>query len=92
MDIFDAIAAGKVPPPQPSKAPTQDDLSEAELNVTYKLCRHVPDMARGFTIGTNYGEFTVVGDLARRIQEMVRKDLEGQLRLARHVRPTQECA
>lgn len=80
MDVFDAIAAGHVPPPSPSQAPTASDMTDAELNVSYKLARHVPDMERGFTIQTSYGEILITNQrLARRIQALVRNALVTEL-------------
>ena len=80
MDVFDAIAAGHMPPPPPSQAPAADGLTDAELEVSYKLARHVPDMARGFTINTNYGELAIANPrLALRIQALVRNALVTEL-------------
>lgn len=80
MDVFDAIAVGHMPPPQPAKAPADDVLTDAELNVSYKLARHVPDMARGFTICTSYGELSITNPrLAQSIQALVRNALVNEL-------------
>lgn len=79
MDIFDAMAAGKVPPPPPSRTADDGALTEAELACSYKLARHVPDMARGFTICTNYGEMRIGGPLALRMQALVRQALANEL-------------
>ena len=81
MDIFDQIAAG-VRPPHPPSAHTPADLwrTERELQLSYALAKQVPDMARGFSIHTGYGEITVVpGPLADQIQALVRQATEREL-------------
>ena len=75
MDIFDQIAAG-VRPPHPPSARTPADLwrTETELQLSYALAKQVPDMARGFSIHTSYGDIAVVpGPLADQIQALVRE-------------------
>ena len=79
MDIFDQIAAGARPAPAPSahQAPAATD---ADLRLSYALAKQVPDMARGFTIHTSYGEIAVVpGPLADQIQALVRQATEREL-------------
>lgn len=62
------------------QAPSAEVLTDAELNVSYKLARHVPDMARGFTIHTNFGELPITNPrLAQRIQALVRNALVTEL-------------
>ena len=81
MDIFDQIAAG-VRPPHPPSARTPADLwrTERELQLSYVLAKQEPDMARGFSIHTNYGEIAVVpGPLADQIQALVRQATEREL-------------
>ncbi len=81
MDIFDQIAAG-VRPPHPPSARTPADLwrTETELQLSYALAKQVPDMARGFSIHTSYGEIAVVpGPLADQIQALVRQATEREL-------------
>ena len=81
MDIFDQIAAG-VRPPHPPSARTPADLwrTETELQLSYALAKQVPDMARGFTIHTSYGEIAVVpGPLADQIQTLIREATEREL-------------
>ena len=81
MDIFDQIAAG-VRPPHPPSARTPADLwrTETELQLSYALAKQVPDMARGFSIHTSYGEIAVVpGPLADQIQALVREATEREL-------------
>lgn len=78
-DIFDDIVAGVVPPPPSHVITRADTLTRDELEVSYKLSRHVPDMARGFAIHTNYGEFQVEGPLALLIQALVRDALANEL-------------
>lgn len=49
-------------------------------DLTYALSKQVPDMARGFTIATNYGDITVPpGWMADRIQGHVKLVLEAEL-------------
>lgn len=38
---------------------------------TYAMARHVPDMERGFTIHTSYGELWIEGDEAKRHPEVM---------------------
>jgi hypothetical protein len=48
--------------------------------ITHALSRHVPDMPRGFSIHTNYGELQVPpGPLADAIANLVRKHYDTQL-------------
>ena len=57
MDIFDQIAAGMSPPHSHSAhAPADLWRKETELQLSYALAKQVPDMARGFSIHTGYGE------------------------------------
>ena len=81
MDIFDQIAAGVRPAPAPSAhAPADLWRKETELQLSYALAKQVPDMARGFSIHTGYGEITVVpGPLADQIQTLVREATEREL-------------
>ena len=79
MDIFDQIAAGVRPAPAPSahQAPAATD---ADLRLSYALAKQVPDMARGFSIHTSYGEIAVVpGPLADQIQALVHQAIEREL-------------
>ena len=79
MDIFDQIAAGVRPAPAPSahQAPAATD---ADLRLSYALAKQVPDMARGFSIHTSYGEIAVVpGPLADQIQALVHQATEREL-------------
>lgn len=81
MDIFDQIAAGVRPAPAPS-AHAAADLwrKETELRLGYALAKQVPDMARGFSIHTSYGDIAVVpGPLADQIQTLVREATEREL-------------
>ena len=81
MDIFDQIAAGVRPAPAPSAhAPADLWRKETELQLSYALAKQVPDMARGFSIHTSYGEIVVVpGPLADQIQALVRQATEREL-------------
>lgn len=81
MDIFDQIAAG-MRPPHSSSAHAPADLwrKETELQLSYALAKQVPDMARGFSIHTSYGDIAVVpGPLADQIQALVRQATEREL-------------
>ena len=81
MDIFDQIAAGVRPAPAPSAhAPADLWRKETELQLSYALAKQVPDMARGFSIHTSYGDIVVVpGPLADQIQALVRQAAEREL-------------
>ena len=81
MDIFDQIAAGVRPAPAPSAhAPADLWRKETELRLSYALAKQVPDMARGFSIHTSYGDIVVVpGPLADQIQALVRQAAEREL-------------
>lgn len=59
MDYFDEIAAGIRPAPPQSPAnlcASAELLAKAELALSYDLAKRVPDMERGFSISTSYGE------------------------------------
>lgn len=84
MDIFDAMAAGQVPSPPPSQPPhsssTAERLAKAELALSYDLAKRVPDMERGFSISTSYGEIYIGGGTdADSIADAVRSVLERRL-------------
>jgi hypothetical protein len=81
MDIFDQIAAGVRPAPAPSAHPHQAPAATGEdLRLGYALAKQVPDMARGFSIHTSYGDIAVVpGPLADQIQALVREATEREL-------------
>ena len=81
MDIFDQIAAGMRPPHSPSAhAPADLWRKETELQLSYALAKQVPDMARGFSIHTSYGDIAVVpGPLAERLQFLVRQAIACEL-------------
>lgn len=57
--------------------------NEAAQAARYALSRHVPDMARGFTIGTNYGELTITADEAARHPD-IRHSVESILKFRLH--------
>ena len=81
-DALDALALGL-----PMPAPLQSSVAampaapcDAELQLSYALARQVPDMARGFSIHTAYGEIAVVpGPLADQLQALVRVATEREL-------------
>jgi hypothetical protein len=50
--------------------------------IGYALSKQVPDMARGVTVHTNYGELTLCGRDAERVAALVRRLLEARLRQA----------
>lgn len=51
-----------------------------EQAIQYALAKQVPDMARGFTIATNYGDITIPpGWMAERIQSQVELALQVEL-------------
>ena len=81
-DALDAIALG-LPMPAPVQYPaagTPAAPCDAELQMSYALARQVPDMARGFSIHTAYGEIAVVpGPLADQLQALVREATEREL-------------
>lgn len=59
---------------------TSRQPSDAELRLSYALSRQVPDMDRGFTVVTNYGEIEVVaGPVAERIQAAIREAIQKEL-------------
>jgi len=49
------------------------------LAVDYALSRHVPDMERGFTIVTSYGDLIIQPDEAPAFVELVRETLRRRL-------------
>lgn len=52
--------------------PRQYPDDEGVMALRHTLNRHVPDMARGFTIQTSYGELRIEsGRLAERISDLV---------------------
>ena len=52
----------------------------ALLRITHMLSRQVPDMERGFTIATSYGDIVIdAGPLADRVTKAVRLALEAEL-------------
>lgn len=60
-------------------------MNEQELS--YALAKQVPDMARGFTIATAYGDITIPpGWMAERIAQHVERALQVELLY------TPECA
>ncbi|HCL3825566.1 hypothetical protein JQS64_28665 [Pseudomonas aeruginosa] len=58
-----------------------------KLEIEYALAKQVPDMARGFTIATSYGELHVSAVDAPVVMKVVRDLLESELERAKaHVR------
>lgn len=66
-----------------------------EQDLRYALAKQVPDMGRGFTISTSYGDIVIAPDRhADAIAAAVRRALEIQLKAAELARrdATQEAA
>ena len=83
MDIFDEWAAGLRPVPPPSIAPRKSRPTMQEQQLSYALAKQVPDLARGFTITTSYGDIVIEsGRHANAIAATVRRVLEIQLKAA----------
>ena len=52
-------------------------------SIRYALSHHIPDMERGFSIATNYGEVIVPsGNVANMITRLVKQLLEQELATA----------
>lgn len=83
-DPFDAIALG-LPRPAPAAAPQATVPASAaeqaqQLALQYALAKQVPDMARGFTIATSYGDIAIPpGWMADRIRIHVERVLQVEL-------------
>ena len=65
-----------------------------QQDISYALSKQVPDMARGFTIHTNYGDITIeAGWMADRISDHVTRTLQSELlhltRQEQHARVTE---
>ena len=83
MDIFDEMAAGLHPVPPQSTAPRKSRPTMQEQQLSYALAKQVPDLARGFSIATSYGDIVVApGHHADAIAATVRRVLEVQLKAA----------
>lgn len=81
-DALDAIALGlPLAAPAPAlKTATPASPSAAEQALQYALAKQVPEMARGFTIATAYGDITIPpGLMAERIQRHVERVLQVEL-------------
>ncbi len=52
--------------------------------IAYALNKQVPDMWRGVSLHTNYGELTLHGRDAERVAALVRTLLEARLRAMEH--------
>jgi len=89
MDKSDDMAAGKVPRPPLSNA---ELLADAEFALSYDLAKRVPDMKRGFSISTSYGEIHFgPGLAANAVADTVRRVLEKRLRNATLARTNAEA-
>lgn len=81
MDVFDQIATGVRPPPPPSARINEALPSLQEQLLSYALAKQVPDMERGFTIATSYGDIGIPpGWMAERIQRHVEHVLRAELK------------
>ena len=81
MDIFDQIAAGVRPPPPPSAHISEALPSLQEQQLSYALAKQVPDMERGFTIATSYGDIAIApGWMADRIRRHLEHVLRAELK------------
>ena len=54
-------------------------MSSSTDNLYYTLAKRIPDMQRGFTIMTNYGDIFIESDEAAPIVEAVRLAIEKNL-------------
>ena len=88
MDIFDQIATGVRPPPPPSARINEALPSLQEQRLRYALAKQVPDMERGFSVATSYGDINIpAGKLATQLRGHMERALAREL--ARQlVRPT----
>lgn len=55
---------------RPRRNAMNADLQDVAFAARYALNRHIPDMARGFTISTSYGELAITADEIRRHPEL----------------------
>ena len=55
-------------------------MTDEELRLRYALAKQVPDMRRGVTLHTNYGDVTLCERDAERVAALVCKLLETRLR------------
>lgn len=80
-DALDAIALGRPRPAQLAVAPAAPAiLSAAAPALQYALAKQVPDMVRGFTIVTAYGDIAIApGWAADFIADQVRMALQAEL-------------
>lgn len=63
----------------PASVPEACQAGLREQAIAYALSRHVPDMADGFVVCANDGEWEVSGALAGRIAALVREALLDEL-------------
>lgn len=62
-------------------------MTDEELRLRYALAKQVPDMCRGITLHTNYGDVTLYERDAEQVATLVRKLLEAHLRRLAHRAP-----
>lgn len=56
-------------------------MTDSILATRYDLARHVPDMTRGFTIHTNYGDLAISPDEAQAFAQLTEQVLKTRLTL-----------
>lgn len=62
-------------------AVASSDRTHAAAEIEYSLAKRVPDMERGFTIATNYGDLRFeAGPGAERVRAAVEKALQAELK------------
>lgn len=70
---------------QPITSPCLPDLDSNQVNITelrYSLDKRVPDMLRGFTITTCYGEINIEPEFAEAFRNLAADVLQYQLNMA----------
>ncbi|MCP3022279.1 hypothetical protein [Cupriavidus basilensis] len=70
--------AGKESGPAHVRAASCEPTADAD-SIRYALARHVPDMARGFSIQTNYGDLVIEAEDATAFAMLARAILQGNL-------------
>lgn len=63
----------------PACVPEAHQAGLREQAIAYALSRHVPEMADGFVVSVNQGEWQVSGDLAGRLAALIREALLDEL-------------
>jgi hypothetical protein len=55
-------------------------MTDDEMHLRYALAKQVPDMCRGVTLHTNYGDVTLYERDAEQVAALVQRLLEARLR------------